>query len=657
MGLNRSLAFLFVILTTSVSHNTAFYLPGLAPVSYCEPGKQTSPGCLSKIELFVNRLDSVESVIPYEYSRFDFCAPPSDEKAPSENLGQVVFGERIAPSGYNITFKVESVCKTLCKKKYSSGDADQMKKLDFLRNGIALNYQNHWILDNMPVAWCYEFADGEKKYCSTGFPIGCHVSDDGQQRDACVTSSKFSDRGVHYVFNHVDIVIKYHNGANEDWDGARLMSVRVNPRSMKHKEGECTGDLPVMGIPNKLSGDLEIIYSYSVTFAEEQNANHKWASRWDYILDSMPHTKIQWFSIMNSLVIVLFLTGMVAMIMLRTLHKDIARYNQLDSAMEDAQEEFGWKLVHGDVFRPPKKGMLLSIMLGCGTQIFIMLFFTLVFACLGFLSPANRGALMTCSLVLFVCLGSPAGYVSARIYKMIGGELWKTNVLLSAFFFPGLMFGIFFLLNLVLWGEGSSAAVPFTTLLALLSMWFGISVPLTFLGAYLGFKKKPIEQPVRTNQIPRQIPDQSIYTRAGPGIIMGGVLPFGCIFIQLFFILNSIWSHQIYYMFGFLFVVCVILLMTVSETTILLCYFHLCAEDYHWWWRSFLTGGCTAVYFFLYSIHFFYTKLTITGTASTFLYFGYTLIMVLIFFLFTGTVGFFACFFFVRKIYSIVKVD
>ena len=34
---------------------------------------------------------------------------------------------------------------------------------------------------------------------------------------------------------------------------------------------------------------------------------------------------------------------------------------------------------------------------------------TLVFACLGFLSPANRGALMTCALVLFVCLGTPAG--------------------------------------------------------------------------------------------------------------------------------------------------------------------------------------------------------------------------------------------------------
>lgn len=33
-----------------------------------------------------------------------------------------------------------------------------------------------------------------------------------------------------------------------------------------------------------------------------------------------------------------------------------------------------------------------------------------------------------------------------------------------------------------------------------------------------------------------------------------------------------------YYMFGFLFLVFIILLITCSEATILLCYFHLCAE-------------------------------------------------------------------------------
>ena len=47
-----------------------------------------------------------------------------------------------------------------------------------------------------------------------------------------------------------------------------------------------------------------------------------------------------------------------------------------------------------------------------------------------------------------------------------------TLVECNNFFFDSrLMFGIFFLLNLVLWSEGSSAAVPFTTLLALLAMW------------------------------------------------------------------------------------------------------------------------------------------------------------------------------------------
>jgi len=370
----------------------------------------------------------------------------------------------------------------------------------------------------------------------------------------------------------------------------------------------------------------------------------------------MPHTNIQWFSILNSLVIVLFLSGMVAMILLRTLHKDIARYNQIDSG-EDAQEEFGWKLVHGDVFRPPRKGMLLSVFLGSGTQILCMIGITLVFACLGFLSPANRGALMTCAMVLFVCLGTPAGYISARVYKSFGGEKWKSNVLLTSMLCPGIVFAHFFIMNLVLWYEGSSAAIPFFTLVALLALWFCVSVPLTFVGAFFGFRKRAIEHPVRTNQIPRQIPEQSVYTQPIPGIVMGGVLPFGCIFIQLFFVLNSIWSSQIYYMYGFLFLVFVILIITCSETTILLCYFHLCAEDYHWWWRSFLTSGFTAFYLCVYCIHYFMTKLEIEGAASTFLYFGYTSIIVFTFFILTGTIGFFACFWFVRKIYSVVKVD
>lgn len=71
----------------------------------------------------------------------------------------------------------------------------------------------------------------------------------------------------------------------------------------------------------------------------------------------------------------------------------------------------------------------------------------------------------------------------------MGGLRWKSNVLMTAFLLPSTVFGVVFFLNLLLWGAGSSAAIPFTTLLALLCLWFGISLPLTFFGSFLGFRK------------------------------------------------------------------------------------------------------------------------------------------------------------------------
>lgn len=59
--------------------------------------------------------------------------------------------------------------------------------------------------------------------------------------------------------------------------------------------------------------------------------------------------------------------------------------------------------------------------------------------------------------------------------------------------------------------SNSAPQVPFTTMLALLCMWFGISMPLVYLGYYFGFRKQPYDNPVRTNQIPRQVPEQRWY--------------------------------------------------------------------------------------------------------------------------------------------------
>merc|ERR1712238_425496 len=99
-----------------------------------------------------------------------------------------------------------------------------------------------------------------------------------------------------------------------------------------------------------------------------------------------------------------------------------------------------------------------------------------------------------------------------------------------------------------------------TTMVVLLVLWFGISTPLVFLGAY---------------------------------------------FVELYFILASVWMDQYYYVFGFLLLVFTILIVTCAEITVLFCYFQLCGENYHWWWRSFCTAGSTALYVFIYSIFYF----------------------------------------------------
>merc|ERR1719401_2223962 len=260
-------------------------------------------------------------------------------------------------------------------------------------------------------------------------------------------------------------------------------------------------------------------------------------------------------------------------------------------------------------------------------------------------------------MLVFTFMGVFAGYTSARMYKVFGGDDWKLTTLLTAFLFPGIFFTIFFVLNLLIWGQKSSGAVPFTTMFALLVLWFGISVPLVFLGSYFGFQKDAIELPVRTNQIPRQIPAQPWFIQPLFSSMVGGVLPFGAVFTELFFIMSSLWQHQFYYLFGFLALVLGILIVTCAEISIALTYFQLTSEDYNWWWRSFFSSASSAMYVFLYSILYFTSRLNIEKPVSMILYYGYMLLMSLVFFLLTGSIGTIASFSFVKVIYGSIKVD
>jgi transmembrane 9 superfamily protein 2/4 len=186
----------------------------------------------------------------------------------------------------------------------------------------------------------------------------------------------------------------------------------------------------------------------------------------------------------------------------------------------------------------------------------------------------------------------------------------------------------------------SSLAIPLSSLLLLVGLWLGVCAPLVAVGAYFGFKSEEIKHPVRVNNIPRQVPAQPWYLHPIPSILVGGILPFGAIFIELYFIMSAIWLAQVYAVFGFLFVVLVITAVTCAEISIVMTYFQLCSEDYNWWWRAFLTPGSSALYLFVSACVYFYTKLEITGGVSAFLYFGSMTMIAWCFFLLTGSIGF-----------------
>merc|ERR1711871_1787403 len=207
------------------------------------------------------------------------------------------------------------------------------------------------------------------------------------------------------------------------------------------------------------------------------------------------------------------------------------------------------------------------------------------------------------------------------------------------------------------WMEGSSGAIPFSTFFTLLFLWFCVSVPLVFLGSFYGYKREVDPFPVRTNQIPRQIPVAPWFLHSTITCLIGGVLPFAAVSVELYFIMSALWLHHIYYIFGFLFLVMVVLLITCAEVSILLSYLQLCSEDYRWWWRSFLSSGSCAMYMMLYSIYYNLTELDMSGVVPVILYFGYMGLISFTLFLVAGTIGFLSSLWFTHRIYASIKVD
>ena len=72
-----------------------------------------------------------------------------------------------------------------------------------------------------------------------------------------------------------------------------------------------------------------------------------------------------------------------------------------DEEFENEDQDTGWKLIHGDVFRPPEGIMLFSALIGAGTQLLALIVFVLLLSLVGAFYPGNRGAVYTAATIIY----------------------------------------------------------------------------------------------------------------------------------------------------------------------------------------------------------------------------------------------------------------
>ncbi|KAG0483050.1 hypothetical protein HPP92_011134 [Vanilla planifolia] len=564
--------------------------------SASEADHKYQPG--DRVTLWVNKVGPYNNPQEtYNYYSLPFCQPGENPAHKWGGLGEVLGGNELIDSQIELKFQRDVEKGSICPLELDSDKVTQFK------DAIENLYWFEFFIDDLPV-WAF-------------------VGESGK-----------TDESKHYLFTHKNIIVRY--------NGDKIIHANLSQGNPKLLEPGKTLDL-----------------TYSVKWIP---INVTFARRFDVYLDyPFFEHQIHWFSIFNSFMMVIFLTGLVSMILMRTLRKDYAKYAREDDDLEtlerDVSEESGWKLVHGDVFRPPRNLVLLSSLVGTGAQLTLLVLLVILLAIIGMLY-IGRGAIHTTFILCYAFTSVVAGYVSGGHYSRNGGKSWIKNMILTASLFPFLCFGIGFALNMVAIFYRSLAAIPFGTMVVVFVIWAFISFPLALLGTVVGrnWSGTP-NNPCRVKTIPRPIPEKKWYLTPFVVSLMGGLLPFGSIFIEMYFVFTSFWNYKVYYVYGFMLLVFLILIVVTVCVTIVGTYFLLNAENYHWQWTSFFSAASTAAYVYLYSVYYYFVKTKMSGFFQTTFYFGYTLMFCLGLGILCGAVGYLGSSLFVRRIYRNIKCD
>jgi len=585
----------------------------------------------SELQIQAGALSSINGIIPFSYEKLKICDIKKITKA-EDTLGEILTGEKIFSTEYLAKTGNDSFCETLC---YNEFDENSLKLIITL---IKRKYFINWYLDKLP-AGLLNF-DVNKKASNidyfTGIPLG-YIQDDQI-----------------YIYNHLQFHILINEVSKKKFN---VVGFNILPMSLSHNESNalCAKEgknlLKNFDIqPQPLTGE-KILFAYDVIF---EKSNKTFALRWDHYKTS--NTKIHWIGIFLSESIIFGLTLFIIIVLVKNIKTEIDVYNTQIINFEFA-DYYTWKELSGDVFRAPlKNAMLLSAIIGNGFQLFCMLSVTLFLGSLGFLNPEKRANLLNLGIVFFCLMGLPGGYISAKIYQFFKGKSWLLNALLTSIIFPGTLFFGYFLVNIILALERSSAAVNLSDIISLFALWIFCTFPLILIGSFLGIKNKPIAAPCKTNAVPSFVPSKPWYLHYKFMTFVTGFISFGTFFIELSYVMGALWKHQIYFLATFLWISLILFIIICGEISVIVIFWNLCYGDYKWWWKSFLIGASPVIYFVAFSIYYFFT-LEIRRLSAMVVYFGIMGLISAMALFICGSVSVLFTFIFIKFIYSRIKIN
>jgi transmembrane 9 superfamily protein 1 len=395
----------------------------------------------------------------YPYYSMPFCQP---EKLVYEDLdlGQILRGDRFVNTKFDIAFESNVHNRLLCHRTL---DQEAQVKL---KHAIDDDYYFELVVDELAL---FGFI-GEKE--SMEETEGVKPAKDLQ----------------YFVFTHLDFAF-YYNEENQIVD--------ANVTTDQRYRAEIAG---------KHEGQTDVTFTYSIKWQPSDIHHSHRVEKYSMSGFRKQHIQIHWISIVNSCVLVILLTGFLALILLRILRNDISKIVEFDEDLEGERpdEDCGWKKISADVFRPPPYPMLLSALLGMGAQILTLVLAIVGLTSVGAMEPHARGAMHSNFVIVFTFTAGVAGFVAAYIYKKLGGDqerTWVWNVVLSGSLFPLPFFVVAMFNNSVAWSNGSTQALPFGTMMQVFFSWLLICMPFTVLGGFAGRRmSSPLDPPLQNHK-------------------------------------------------------------------------------------------------------------------------------------------------------------